>query len=213
MRKELFGVYLIYKAVMLIKNTAMRIGEVLYLPYDHINLARGEIEISNVDYKKTVLKRTDERIDTGQWRPKGNKSRRIIDISKNQPLLEFLQFDIDNKPDKETMFLGDGTGVLYFGSTNSLTKMARRYVDKTEEITNKDVKPFHSLRGWGITFLLSLGIPIPEVQNMVGHEEITTTIGYFNKMQNASGDSIGRLGNVNETAFDKMKYLDMINIQ
>ncbi|MBU2645560.1 site-specific integrase [bacterium] len=210
--RELLGVYLLYKAIFLIKNTGMREGEVLHLPYKNINLDRQEIEISDVEFinrsrlnGKTVLR-------SGIWEPKGNKTRRTIDISRNEALLKFLEYDFSIKPEKERFYLGNGEGVLYFSTTARLTRVARKLVDRTDGI-NKKVKPFHSLRGWAITFLLAQGYPIPKVQDMVGHEDIKTTMGYFNMMENASGDLVGHLGNLNETLIEKLEMLNISEYQ
>jgi len=188
--KELLGVFLLYKTVFLIKNTGMRKGEVLHLPYEHINLDRGQIEITDVVVRKR--KRVKNRIEIQEeiWSPKGNKSRRVIDISKNKGLMDFLKYDMSIKPDEERYFLGDGTGILYFGEPKNLWRAGKKRVEK---LGINGVKPFHSLRGWAITYLLSQGHPIPMVQDMVGHEDPATTIGYWNLMKNSSSDLVGQL--------------------
>lgn len=154
--RELLGVYLLYKAIFLLKNTGMKEGEVLHLPYQNISLDRQEIEITDVEYVTRARLNGQTALKTGVWEPKGNKTRRTIDISRNEALLKFLEYDLSIKPEKERFFMGNGEGILFFSSTARLTRVARNLVDRTEGI-NKKVKPFHSLRGWAITFLLAQG--------------------------------------------------------
>ena len=90
----------------------MREGETLFLPYDHINLDRGEIEIKGVDYVSKSRLNGTVALKEGHWEPKGNKVYRTVDISENKQLLDFLRWDIENKSPKEKFFMGNGQGVL-----------------------------------------------------------------------------------------------------
>jgi len=125
-------------------------------------------------------------------------------VGQNLPfeyLLDFLEYDISIKQEGEKYFLGNGNGVLFYSSTTKLARACRKRVD---QLNIKGVKPFHSLRGWAITFLLAQGFPIPKVQDMVGHEDVKTTMGYWNLMQNSSKDLVGHLGSVNESSIKKL---------
>ncbi|MBT3226310.1 MAG: site-specific integrase [Deltaproteobacteria bacterium] len=71
------------------------------------------------------------------------------------------------------------------------------------------IKPFHSLRGWAITLLLAQGHPILMVQDMVGHEDAKTTMGYWNLMKNSSSELVGHLSSVTSGLLQNIEVFDV----
>jgi len=132
--------------------TGLRLSELINLKVKHIDLDAGFLTVG------------DDKIIT--------KSRRIREVALSDPLKELLEHKIINlKPED-----------LLFGKTKRFPYSAD-YVSRTfkKAVRRKRLNNqihFHSLRHSFITILANSEVPLPTVQRLAGHSNITTTMGY-----------------------------------
>lgn len=119
------------------------------------NLNRDDIDFQNKEC--TVL-------------GKGNKERTVYmdDVAAMQ-----LKRYLDSRTDKlDALFIGKGTKRL---SPNGMRKRLHKIADWAEV---EKVHP-HRFRRTFATILIDHGMPVQEVANLMGHEKLDTTMGYY----------------------------------
>jgi len=133
--------------VLLAVSTAMRLGEILSLRWENIDLERGFIHLRNRE--DFVLK---------------GKRKRSIPL--NNTALRVLA-NIPRRSD--FVFSGKNSFPL---SVSTVSRRFKKYVRRaklSEEIH------FHTLRHTGATWLIEINVPISYVKEILGHASISTT--------------------------------------
>jgi integrase len=99
--------------------------------------------------------------------PKSQKGRRTISL---WPELVTLL----GERSEGLLFKGRGGGQIWYGGFNTRVwrpAVLRSGISKTPNI--------HDLRHTGASWLIADGVPLPSIQNRLGHESITTTVGVY----------------------------------
>ena len=124
---------------------------------------RGEIVnllVKDVDLKRRVLTlHTKKR--TGEI-----KARRVRMV---EPLIEILapRCALGN----EYVFVNPATGRKYFDMNTVLPRLCKK--------AEKKPFTFHAIRHYGASYLASIGRPVKEIQQILGHSELRTTEVYL----------------------------------
>jgi site-specific recombinase XerD len=135
--------------VDLLLSTGMRVGELYLLNRRDIDFGTGRIIVFG----------------------KGSKERPVyMNAKANKHLRDYLD---ERKDDNEALIVGDQSPHGRLGLTSIETCM--RELGKRAGV--KDVHP-HRFRRTAATMALNRGMPIEQVQKMLGHEQINTTLRY-----------------------------------
>ncbi|KKQ66400.1 MAG: Tyrosine recombinase XerC [Candidatus Daviesbacteria bacterium GW2011_GWA2_38_24] len=136
-------------------STGLRVSELAFLNRDQINLKRKDFTVIGKGRKERLVFLTDS---AARWLEK-YLNRRLDDF---KPLFIRYQGKVDPSDDGENMRL----------STRSIERIVEKYVKET----GLSIKATpHTLRHSFATDLLSNGADIRSVQEMLGHENISTT--------------------------------------
>lgn len=160
--------------IILILNTGMREGEPLYLKWKDVDLEKRRIYIhGNVTEVKNREKAAESKyIAIEQKTPKTDKSNRYIPLNDNA--LEALE--------KLRTIIRDEERVI---ATKNHTILSPRKVYRTMEnilarcnITDK-TNLVHALRHTFATTLIRNGVDIKAVSEILGHEDVSTTLKIY----------------------------------
>ncbi|MEX1138029.1 MAG: site-specific integrase [Bacteroidota bacterium] len=136
--------------------TAMRRGEVINLPWKHVDFEKQRILIH--PFK--------------EFDPKGHHIR---SIPMNWWVMDYLK----QKPRNGEYVFGRPDGLLLKGDT--VNQKLKRYVRRAELDTRLH---FHSLRHTGISLLIKKGVPPSYVQRIAGHSSLIVTQRYVHVEEN-----------------------------
>ena len=96
----------------------------------------------------------------------------------NDHLFEFLKDDLSKRSPKEKWYLDKGNGEQWLKERGNISIYAAKIFTA---IGLPRIKPFHhGMRATMITWLLHNGTDPKEVQQLADHNELTTTMKYFN---------------------------------
>jgi integrase len=159
---------LIESAVFITAHYGFRRGEVLGLRWKDIDF-----------YEKKLLVRNN-RTRYSEKAPKTSASLRTLPLIKN---VEDYLIELRKKQKKEKKFLGsyyqdndyickypDGKPVSIFTLDDSFSRHLKKY--------NLPHIRFHDLRHSTASYLLKIGVSLPEISEWLGHADISTTIIY-----------------------------------
>jgi len=154
-------------AVLLATEAGLRIGEIRGLQWTDIK-----------DGQLTVRRALDK--DTGEAvAPKHNKSRAV-------PVSPRLERALASLPRRGLWVVGrlDGDALGYDGLLEAFGHLYDR-----SKVT-RPPKPIHCLRHTFGTVMAGQGVPLPVLQELMGHADITTTRGYVHVNEQQKRDAI-----------------------
>ena len=159
------------RAFFMVLNTGMRPGEVWSLALSDIDLRNGVLLI-----RDHLIHRRKVRVGVVEefWQPK-ERIEKTIPI--NAELARFLADDLAQRLERERYYIDDGNGVLAYCSS---AQLSRPIGDLQREIGIDGIKPLHGGRGTVISRLLQAGASPVQVKDLVGHQNLETTLGYLN---------------------------------
>lgn len=156
-----------------------RASEALALTPSDVNRATGEVRIMK------AWKRTGSGYDMGT--PKSRKGTRTINVPN--PVLDQLDYS------REWLFTGTNGGPvrLYSWRSNvwykSLAKARKNGLGKSPRI--------HDLRHTCASWMIGAGVPLPVIQDHLGHESIKTTVDTYGHLDRrnhvAAADAIAKM--------------------
>lgn len=147
-------------------NMGLRIGEVCAIKWKDIDLKKGSISISST-LQRVQSDSDDSRTKVMLLPPKTPDSKREVPILGD--LEVFLQ---KNKADKNCFLLSGSQQMI---EPRRMQAHFRRICDK---VIRRHVK-FHDLRHTFATIAISEGADVKTVSEILGHKDITTTLGIY----------------------------------
>ncbi len=142
-------------------NTGIRSGEGLALAWRDLDFEQSTITIQR-SKRKGILKNTTK-----------NGKNRIIRMSK--PLKEALLAYREICTSEEWLFTNEKTGQLFY-EINSINK---RYFKPLLKKLGIEYVSFYALRHSFASLAVQQGIPMPAIQNQLGHSKLSTTQDYY----------------------------------
>jgi len=152
-----YGNPIFIRAWMLAYYGIMRAEEIVYLPFDRINLETSKIQIS--------------RVDELNWHPKQHIHRYM---GIHPELKIFLESDLK----EERKWYLERAGKPHYSSAENLSQAFTRLRDKQFKWERK-IDMLQALRRTGITHMVETGIPIEKVRYLAGHQRLSTTDKYY----------------------------------
>ena len=154
--------------ILLALKTGMRQGEILALRWDHVDLDRGVIHV-----RRSVWEGTEKR-------PKGKKSRDI-------PISAVRDALIQHRHERGPYVFCDAEGKQF-------TKQhCRRPLKRALARAGLPHFGWHSFRHTFASHLVMKGVPLPAIQQLLGHSTITVTMRYAKVSKDVKNDAIALL--------------------
>ena len=173
-------------------QTGLRRGEIFSLTWGSVDWRRGTIRIEQ---------QPKVRMTNGEpWKPKGGKFREIPMSHRVKEILELLFRQ--NPHEEGDLVFPNQMGCPYYGRADggSLKGMGRSYFYvAVEKAGLKNRVSFHGLRHKFAVDLLTAGVPITIVSELLGHSEIELTVKTY-----------GRFSSDSKIKFDALKVFDRI---
>lgn len=164
-----------YTAFRLLAYSGMRIGEMLALTWDDVNFSDNTIDVNKTQSK-------NEKGNLIVSDPKTMASKRLLDMD-----LETMQILKRWKVQQASYLLTCGINAMDKGQlvfSNQHNKLAqlqtvRKWCDKILQAGNLPHITLHGFRHTHTTLLFSAGASVKEVQNRLGHSDVTTTLNIY----------------------------------
>jgi integrase len=161
---------LVFRFFMLARYTGARGGELVHLKWEQINLIEKTITIKETENQQV----------------KGGEER-VVQIGS-----VLYQYLMSLQRQAEGHFL-KSEGVSPFWS--ELDPITRTFKKINKELgILQDPSPTHGFRYTLATELLTKGVPLVDVQKILGHKKIETTMIYFNNTQLETKDAMELVG-------------------
>lgn len=183
--KKAFKGHKLENLVLTALGTGLRQGELLALKWENVNLEQQYLEVKET-MKKVYVFDTDgnKEIKTLIQKPKTLHSIRKVDLPKK--IVNLLK----KIPHNSNFVFSDEQGKPYsaktvFGNWKKVLKD-----------NNIPHKKFHSLRHTYATMLLTKGVDLKTVQDLMGHSDITITQIYLHVMPKTKTDAVGKLNSI-----------------
>ncbi len=158
--------YRLWVAVLISRDTGLRISEVAGLRVADVNLVRRELRL---------VGKLDDR---GRWvaHTKGHRSGRVLPMTAR--LVEALDSHVRNHVrDGQVWLFGDERGEPVG------IKRLRYYWDRARVVAGCPAAEWHDLRRLLLTNLSDEGAPLQVLQELAGHANPTTTRGYVQRIR------------------------------
>lgn len=174
--------------VWMLGGTGMRYGEAVALEVRDVNLSAATVRITKAE-KWDVARRSERVVGP----TKTTKSKRTVTLPPE--VVEAVRPLVEGRKAGETLFTAPRGGTVQhrtFYSDVWRAKCCAAVGDPHPRI--------HDLRHSHVAWLIAEGIPLPVIQQRLGHEKITTTIDTYGHLlpdvQRAAADAASRvLGN------------------
>ncbi|MGR6871209.1 tyrosine-type recombinase/integrase [Pseudomonas sp. HK3] len=178
------------RAMLLGQNTLMRSGAMWSLKLDKIDLKTKTVKIrDNLDLNWV-----------NKWKKWPNKPI-------NETLFTGLQNDLINRPSIEKYYLDNGSGGPWYLQEGDISELMGRVMHNAGLPPIK--KPFHwGIRGSMCTELLLAGENPVKVQQLMDHESLDTTMGYFNTRRIDQTDIVNAIPNLMTTHGHPLKLIN-----
>ena len=166
-------------------GTGLRQGELLALKWENVNLEEKYIEV--VESVKKVYVFDDngnKHLETLFQKPKTSNSIRKVDLPNK--LVELL-----SSMNQNTTFVFEDENGLPFSAKTLFGNWKKVLQDN-----NIDYKKFHSLRHTYATMLLTKGVDLKTVQDLMGHSDITITQIYLHVLPKTKIDAVNRINDL-----------------
>ena len=167
--------------VLVALGTGLRQGELLALKWENVHLDEGYLEVKETVKKVYVFDdKGNKEIKTIYNTPKTSNSIRRVDLpTKIINLLSTME------KDSEFVFSENGqpfSAKTLFGNWKKI-------------LTASDIpyKKFHSLRHTYATMLLTNGVDLKTVQDLMGHSDITITQIYLHVLPKTKTDAVNKI--------------------
>lgn len=166
-------------------GTGLRQGELLALKWENVNLKEKYIKVEETIKTVYVFDSDGNKSrETLVQKPKTSNSIRIVDLPNKIVDLftslphygDFVFSDEDGKPISAKTVFGNWKKIL--------------------NDHNLPHKKFHSLRHTYATMLLTKGVDLKTVQDLMGHSDITITQIYLHVMPKTKIDAVNRLNDI-----------------
>ena len=179
--KDAFKGHKFESLILTALGTGLRQGELLALKWENVNLDEKYLEVKETVKKVYVFDdKGNKQLETIYNTPKTQNSIRRVDLpdkivnilSNMEKVSEFV-FNVNGKPISAKTLFGNWKKVL----SNSKIPY----------------KKFHSLRHTYATMLLSHGVDLKTVQDLMGHSDITITQIYLHVLPKTKVDAVNRI--------------------
>lgn len=170
--------------ILVALGTGLRQGELLALRWKNVHLDKGYLEVKETVKKVYVFDDDgNKQIQTQYNAPKTSNSVRKVDLPTK--IIKLLS---EIKKDSEFVFSENGqpfSAKTLFGNWKKI-------------LTDSDIpyKKFHSLRHTYATMLLTNGVDLRTVQDLMGHSDITITQIYLHVLPKTKSDAVNKLNNI-----------------
>lgn len=174
-----------YNLILVALGTGLRQGELLALKWENVNLKDKYIEVKE-SVKKVYVFDSDgnKKLETIYQKPKSLSSIRKVDLPDKI-------IDILSNMNKNTVFV--------FEDENGNPYSAKTLFGNWKKVLNDNnipYKKFHSLRHTYATMLLTKGVDLKTVQDLMGHSDITITQIYLHVLPKTKSDAVNRLNDL-----------------
>ncbi|ACX51572.1 integrase family protein [Ammonifex degensii KC4] len=184
----------LYPAFALALKTGLRRGEVLGLKWEDVDLERGVLRV-----RRSLVEAKDP--ETGKVRlvfqePKTEKSRRTVPLTRD---VVALLKSHKARQNEEKLYFGEAyeDNGLVFCTELGKPIWPRNFLRAFHSVLKKaglERHRFHALRHTFATLLLASGEELKNVQELLGHERISTTADvYAEVLEDAKKKAVTRL--------------------
>ena len=166
-------------------GTGLRLGELLALDWEHINLKEKELKVDKSAKEVYIYDSFDKKhIETIIQTPKTRHSIRTV------PIPSSLIDTLNKKENKEGYLFLDKQGNLLKGKnvSSEWTKILKK--------CNIPHKKFHSIRHTFGSILLQKGVDIETVAELMGHTAISITQMYMHSETKIKSNSVNKLNSI-----------------
>lgn len=182
--KKAFKGHKLENLILTALGTGLRQGELLALKWENVHLDEKYLEVKETVKKVYVFDSNGNKtLQTIYSTPKTQNSVRKVDLpNKIVSLLSNLE------KSSEFVFVENGeplSAKTIFGNWKKIL------IDN-----NIPYKKFHSLRHTYATMLLSKGVDLKTVQDLMGHSDITITQIYLHVLPKTKTDAVNKLNNI-----------------
>jgi len=153
-------------------DTGLRKGEIFSLTWGSVDFERRAIKIERQGKTKSVNGRA--------WRPKHNKFREVPMSGRVHEILQTLYADNPREP--TDYVIPNFGGSPYSRMERQQSVKGQGYFDNAvEQAGLKGKISFHSLRHYFAVRLLTKGVPITIVSELLGHSDINLTVKRYGR--------------------------------
>lgn len=183
--KEAFKGSKLENLILVALGTGLRQGELLALKWENINLKEKYLEVKESVKKVYVFDSNgDKKLETVYQKPKTKNSIRKVDLPNK--IVDILS----NMNQNTTFVFEDENGEPYSAKT------IFGNWKKTLTDNNIPYKKFHALRHTYATMLLTKGVDLKTVQDLMGHSDITITQIYLHVLPKTKNDAVNKLNSI-----------------
>lgn len=163
-------------------GTGLRQGELLALKWENVDLEKKYINVKETLKKVYVFDISgNKELKTLIQKPKTDNSIRTVDLPDN--IVKILK----KLPQDSEYVFSDENGMPYSAKTI--------FGNWKKILSSSDLpyKKFHSLRHTYATMLLTKGVDLKTVQDLMGHSDITITQIYLHVLPKTKTDAVNRI--------------------
>ena len=153
-----------YLAVMLNFYIGLRIGELCCLKWEDVGDLKLHVCREETRDREANALHVEEHT-------KSYRERYVMLVSKANDILKLARMSHPFAKDSDFIFVRDGVRL----TARQITYVYERYARKT----GRKVKKSHDSRRTYASKLNANGVPIDEIRKQLGHQDITTTLGYI----------------------------------